>query len=52
MQIASIQNVSLWGIAQGTANDICCIESVKEGDQDQDSNAFEIFEDKNSEDDK
>ena len=27
------------------------IEPVKEGDQDQDGNAFEIFDDKNREDD-
>ena len=34
----------------GTADDIYWIESVKEGDQDQDGNAFEIFEDEKSED--
>ena len=33
---------------EGTADYSYCIESVKEGDQDQDGNAFEIFEDKNS----
>jgi len=27
------------------------IDSVEEGDQDQDGNVFEIFDDKNSEDD-
>ena len=34
---------------EGTADGI---ESVKEGDQDQDGNPFEIFDDKNREDDK
>merc|ERR1719494_53086 len=33
---------------EGTADDIHCIESVKEGDQDQDGNVFEIFDDENS----
>ena len=33
------------------ADNIYWIESVKEGDQDQDGNAFEIFDDENSEDD-
>ena len=36
---------------EGTADYISCIESVKEGDQDQESIAFEIFDDKNREDD-
>ena len=36
---------------EGTAGDIYCIESVKEGDQDQDGNTFEIFDDENREDD-
>ena len=36
---------------EGTADYIYCIESVKEGDQDQDGNAFEIFDDENSEHD-
>ena len=31
-----------------TADDIYYIESAKEGDQDQEKNAFEIFSDKNS----
>ena len=31
-----------------TANEINCIESVEEGDQDQDGNALEIFEDEKS----
>ena len=33
------------GKGEGTADDIYWIESVKEGDQDQDGNAFEIFDD-------
>ena len=36
---------------QGTADDIYYIESVKEGDQDQESNTFEIIDDKNREHD-
>ena len=38
------------GKGEGTADDIYWIESVKEGDQDQDGNAFEIFDDSKSED--
>ena len=37
------------GKGEGTADDIYWIESVKEGDQDQDGNAFEIFDDEKSE---
>ena len=36
------------GKGEGTADDIYWIESVKEGDQDQDGNAFEIFDDEKS----
>ena len=36
---------------EGTADSIYCIESLKESDQDQDGNAFKIFDDENSEDD-
>ena len=38
------------GKGEGTTDDIYWIESVKEGDQDQDGNAFEIFDDSKSED--
>ena len=38
------------GKGEGTADDIYWIESVKEGDQDQDGNASEIFDDSKSED--
>ena len=37
------------GKGEGTSDDIYWIESVKEGDQDQDGNAFEIFDDEKSE---
>ena len=37
------------GKGEGTADDIYWIESVKEGGQDQDGNAFEIFDDEKSE---
>ena len=36
------------GKGEGTTDDIYWIESVKEGDQDQDGNAFEIFDDEKS----
>ena len=35
---------------EGTTDDMYYIEPVKEGDQDQDGNAFEIFDDESSED--
>ena len=36
---------------EGTADDIYYIQSIKEGTQDQDATAFEIFDDKIREDD-
>ena len=36
---------------EGTADYAYCIESVKQGDQDQGGNAIEIFDDENNEDD-
>ena len=36
------------GKGEGTTHDIHWIESVKEDDQDQDGNAFEIFDDEKS----
>ena len=36
---------------EGTIDDIYYIELVKEGDQDEDGNAFEIFDNKNRKDD-
>ena len=47
----SFQNGLDVEIREGTFDDIYYIDSVEEGDQGQDGNAFEIFDAKNSEND-
>ena len=40
-----MRNRLVEGKGEGTPDDIYWIESVKEDDQDQDGNAFEVFDD-------